>query len=74
MAQTPEEKRKFAYDHYAMVTWGDELIPVTEAATLYGYYSAEGNTEICAELQAKIAKAKKRIRENLAAEESEKND
>lgn len=71
MAQTPEEKRKFAYDHYAMVTWGDELLPVTEAATLYGYYSAEGDTEKCAELQAKIAKAKKRIRENFEADEEQ---
>lgn len=63
--ETPASKREEAYDTYEVLPWGGKKITVTKAAQLYGYYLAEGRTDICAELQPIIAEVKKEIREHF---------
>ena len=58
---TSIEQRKKAYNTERIISWGGFIITVTEAATLWQYYAAEGSDK-ASELTALIAKAKKEIR------------
>ena len=58
----PSEQRETAYNTEPCITWEDKMITVTQAATLWAYYSAEGNTTKAGQLQTLIAAAKSAIR------------
>ena len=61
---TPAENRENAYNTMKIIEWVDkpDNITVTEAATLWEYYAAEGNEKIAGQLQTLIATAKAEIR------------
>lgn len=59
---TPAEKREQAYNVEKIIYWGGKDITVTEAATLWQYYAAEGN-EKAEQLTILISFAKQSIRE-----------
>lgn len=65
---TPAELREQAYNTEAIIEWDGKYITVTEAATLWQYYAAEGS-EKATELTALIAAAKATIREQYPDEE-----
>ena len=59
---TPSEKREQAYNTEKIIYWDGKDITVTEAATLWQYYAAEGN-EKAEQLTILISFAKQSIRE-----------
>lgn len=67
--RTPAEKREEAYNTLPLIEWEDEIMTVTQAATKWQYYAAEGDTAKSDELTALIASAKKAIREQYPDEE-----
>ena len=60
---TPTQLREEAYNTQAIIEWNGEMLTVTQAAQLWQYYAAEGNTAKTDELTALIAEAKASIRE-----------
>lgn len=67
---TPTEQRENAYNTDPVIEWGGEMLTVTQAATMWQYYAAEGS-EKASELQALIATAKQTIREQYPDKEVE---
>lgn len=65
---TPAEQREQAYNTQPLVEWDGETLTVTQAATKWQYYAAEGS-EKAGELQVLIAAAKHTIREQYPDEE-----
>ena len=65
---TPAEQREQAYNTQPIVEWEGDLLTVTQAATKWQYYAAEGSTK-AGELQVLIAAAKQMIREQHPDEE-----
>lgn len=57
----PSELREKAYNTERVIEWAGKTLTVTEAATQWQYYAAEGN-EKAAELKVLIASAKAEIR------------
>ena len=57
----PAKQRELAYTTEKIIEWFGSQITVTEAATLWQYYAAEGS-EKADELQDLIATAKQKIR------------
>ena len=60
---TPAQQREEDYNTQAIIAWDGEMLTVTQAAQLWQYYAAEGNTAKTDELMALIAAAKQTIRE-----------
>lgn len=58
---TPTEQRENAYNTERIIDWYGDMLTVTEAATLWNYYAAEGS-ERATELTRLIAVAKEEIR------------
>lgn len=67
---TPAQQRENAYNTDPVIEWGGEMLTVTQAATLWQYYAAEGS-EKANELQTLIATAKQTIRERFPDKEVE---
>jgi hypothetical protein len=67
---TPTEQRENAYNTDPVIEWGGDMLTVTQAATLWQYYAAEGS-EKANELQTLIATAKQTIREQFPDKEVE---
>lgn len=61
IALTPAEQREQAYNTERLIEWDGDMPTVTEAATLWQYYAAEGS-EKATELTALIVAAKETIR------------
>lgn len=66
----PTEQRENAYNTDPVIEWDGEMLTVTQAATMWQYYAAEGS-EKANELQGLIATAKQTIREQFPDEEVE---
>lgn len=66
---TPTEQREKAYNTEKVIEWYGSTLTVTEAATLWNYYAAEGSDK-ATELQTLIAAAKAEIRERYPDEEA----
>ena len=66
---TPSQLREEAYNTQAIISFGGEMLTVTESSQKWQYYAAEGNTEKTDELTALIAEAKASIREQYPDEE-----
>lgn len=66
--RTPAEKREEAYNTQPLIEWEGGLLTVTQAATKWQYYAAEGS-ENADELKTLIAAAKQTIREQYPDEE-----
>ena len=60
-APTPAQKREDAYNTQPIVEWEGEPLTITQAATKWQYYAAEGSDK-ADELQELIATAKQTIR------------
>lgn len=60
---TPAQIREEAYNTQAIISFGGEMLTVTQAAQQWSYYAAEGNTAKTDALTALIAEAKASIRE-----------
>ena len=58
---TTKEQREKAYNTEHIIEWNGELLTVTEAATQWLYYAAEGSDK-ANEIQALIAAAKSKTR------------
>ena len=58
---TTKEQREKAYNTEHIIEWNGELLTVTEAATQWLYYAAEGSDK-ASEIQALIAAAKSKAR------------
>lgn len=67
---TPTEQRENAYNTDPVIEWSGDMLTVTQAATMWQYYAAEGS-EKATELQNLIATAKQTIREQFPDEEVE---
>ena len=67
---TPAEQRENAYNTERIIDWYGDMLTVTEAATLWNYYAAEGNAK-ATELTTLIAAAKETIRAKYPDVESE---
>lgn len=65
---TAAQMREEAYNSEKFIEWDSEMLTVTEAATLWQYYAAEGS-EKAAQLQVLVAEAKAKIREEYPDEE-----
>lgn len=65
---TAAEQRENAYNTRPLIDWEGETLTVTQAATKWQYYAAEGS-EKADELQTLIAAAKQTIREQYPDEE-----
>ena len=65
---TSTQQREQAYNTQPVIEWEGEMLTVTQAATKWQYYAAEGSAK-ADELQALIAAAKQRIREQYPDEE-----
>lgn len=65
----PAKLREESYNSQAIISWDNEMLTVTQAAQLWQYYAAEGNTAKTDELTALIADAKQAIREQYPDEE-----
>ena len=61
--------REEAYNAQNIIKWNGEMLTVTQAANLWQYYSAEGNTEKASKLTELIAEAKASIRDQYPDEE-----
>jgi len=59
---TPSQNREKTYNTQPIITWDGQLLTITQAATKWQYYAAEGS-EKATELQTLIAEAKAQIRE-----------
>ena len=66
---TPSQLRENAYNTQAIISFGGEMLTVTQASQKWQYYAAEGNTAKTDELTALIAAAKQTIREQYPDEE-----
>lgn len=64
----PTQQREQAYNTLPIIEWDGEMLTVTQAATKWQYYAAEGSTK-ADELQVLIAAAKQSIREQYPDEE-----
>ena len=64
----PAKQREEAYNTQPIVEWEGEQLTVTQAATKWQYYAAEGSAK-ADELQVLIATAKQTIREQYPEEE-----
>lgn len=64
---TPAQQRETAYNTQPIIEWEDKQLTVTQAATKWQYYAAEGSTK-ADEVQALIAAAKQAIREQYPDE------
>lgn len=58
---TPAEQREYAYNTQPIIEWEGEMLTVTQAATKWQYYAAEGS-EKANELTSLIVVAKEEIR------------
>ena len=68
---TPAQQREEAYNTQAIISFGGEMLTVTQASQKWQYYAAEGNTAKTDALTALIAEAKASIREQYPDEEAE---
>ena len=66
----PAKKREEAYNTERIIVWGEEMLTITRAATLWQYYAAEGSDKAQA-LTALIVEAKEAIRAKYPDAESE---
>ena len=66
---SPTKQREEAYNTQAIISFGGEMLTVTEASQKWQYYAAEGNTAKTDELTALISEAKAKIREKYPDEE-----
>ena len=66
---TPAQLREEAYNTRTIISFGGEMLTVTQASQKWQYYAAEGNTTKTDELTALIAEAKSSIREQFPEEE-----
>lgn len=57
----PVEQREKAYNEERIIEWNGNMLTITEAATLWQYYAAEGSEKAQA-LTSLIVKAKEAIR------------
>ena len=60
---SPTKQREEAYNTQAILSFGGEMLTVTQASQKWQYYAAEGNTAKTDELTALISEAKASIRE-----------
>ena len=60
---SPTKQREEAYNTQAIISFGVEMLTVTQASQKWQYYAAEGNTAKTDELTALISEAKASIRE-----------
>ena len=60
---SPTKQREEAYNTQAIISFGGEMLTVTQASQKWQYYAAEGNTAKTDELTALISEAKASIRE-----------
>ena len=65
----PAQLLEEAYNTQAIISFGGEMLTVTEASQKWQYYAAEGNTAKTDALTALIAEAKASIREQYPDEE-----
>lgn len=65
----PAKLREAAYNTQAVVEYDSQVLTVTQAATLWQYYAAEGSAK-ADELQVLIAAAKQTIRDQYPDEEA----
>ena len=65
----PAQLREEAYNTQAIISFGGEMLTVTQASQKWQYYAAEGNTAKTDALTALIADAKASIREQYPDEE-----
>lgn len=65
---TPSEQREEAYNTQPIIEWEGKQLTVTQAATKWYYYAAEGSPK-ADELQALIVAAKENIRTQYPDEE-----
>ena len=65
---TPAQQREEAYNTQLLIEWDGDMLTVTQAATKWYYYAAEGSAK-ADELQGLIAAAKQTIREQHPDEE-----
>ena len=66
---TPAQQREESYNTQAIISFGGEMLTVTQASQKWQYYAAEGNTAKTDALTAMIAEAKASIREQYPDEE-----
>lgn len=66
---TPANLREDAYNTLAVIEWEGSMLTVTQAAQLWQYYAAEGDTEKTDAITSMIAEAKRAIREQYPDEE-----
>ena len=66
---TPSQLRENAYNTQAIISFGGEMLTVTQASQKWQYYAAEGNTVKTDALTTLIADAKASIREQYPDEE-----
>ena len=66
---TPAQQREEAYNTQAIISFGGEMLTVTQASQKWQYYAAEGNTAKTDALTALIAEAKASIREQYPDKE-----
>ena len=71
---TPAQLREEAYNTQGIISFGGEMLTVTQASQKWQYYAAEGNTAKTDELTALIAAAKETIREQWPDEEVTENE
>ena len=64
---TPAQQREGAYNTEAVIEWDGDLLTITQAATKWQYYAAEGSDK-AVEIQTLIASAKQTIREKYPDE------
>lgn len=62
---SPSKQREESYNTQAIISFGGEMLTVTQASQKWQYYAAEGNTAKTDELTELIAEAKASIREQL---------
>ena len=67
--QATAQLRENEYNTKQVIEWDGSVITVTEAASKWQYYAAEGNTEKASKLTELIAEAKASIREQYPDEE-----
>lgn len=67
---SPAQQREEAYNTQAVVEYDGQMLTVTQAATLWNYYAAEGSTK-ADELRVLIAAAKQTIRDQYPDEEAD---
>lgn len=65
---TPAQQREQAYNDQPVIEWDGDMLTVTQAATKWQYYAAEGSAK-ADELQVLIAAAKQAVRAQFPDEE-----